>query len=560
MVGPPSESREPSDLTLSLDTPLLGGGPPASSSSVVTTPAVLPGLNQNDSTLTGIGVGLADALVPGVWARNWNELSVVDRSINIGLDALILIPLAGPAVRVGARSAVGAIRNAFRAGAGAEVARLAERGAIMLTDGIKASDDVLVRRGAELLNEAALRLKSGTNLVRNRIREIVDNSTALSNARNLIASEEGAVALGHSANRVGAAASRLDALGTADDIGAFEAALTATQNRIRRDIYLSRIRRRTDIQQARFEERFRLGGEPGASPVAPPGASPVAPPGASPVRRPSRLAESARIRRGRIERREGARAEKVVPIVAPRLGGDPELDPELVEPRPGTVTQPRTGTSTSPLDEELDELGEPAVAPSTATSPATTTLEEPALELDPLANPLPAPATKAATTTVLEEEALAQPQTEPVRPVPTPTPRVAAPRAATPVSRAPTKPPPGESRRRGRGAPPALPRSGKLIRNLPLGQHARVLRWEQGAFVATFDLVADGKPRFTRNKAPTGKTPRQSLRVIGTSTTRPPPRKFKLGFATVDLEDLGIVFRLADDRMKNQTFPRVRRP
>ncbi|KKK79870.1 hypothetical protein LCGC14_2829190, partial [marine sediment metagenome] len=42
-----------------------------------------------------IGIEIADALVPGLWARNWNQLSNRERAVNIAFDALFLVPIVG---------------------------------------------------------------------------------------------------------------------------------------------------------------------------------------------------------------------------------------------------------------------------------------------------------------------------------------------------------------------------------------------------------------------------------------------------------------------------------
>lgn len=68
-------------------------------------------------TAKGAGVMAAELLVPGVYvARNWNDLSVGERALNIAIDVASLIPFAGAAVR-GARVAASVGRAAMLAGA-----------------------------------------------------------------------------------------------------------------------------------------------------------------------------------------------------------------------------------------------------------------------------------------------------------------------------------------------------------------------------------------------------------------------------------------------------------
>ncbi len=51
--------------------------------------------NTLKETLKETGMFVADALVPGLWARNWDKLSTKERVLNIGLDALFLVPVIG---------------------------------------------------------------------------------------------------------------------------------------------------------------------------------------------------------------------------------------------------------------------------------------------------------------------------------------------------------------------------------------------------------------------------------------------------------------------------------
>ena len=57
-----------------------------------------------------VGVQAADALIPGLWARNWNQLSNKDKAVNIAFDALYVVPLVGGAVRATGKAARAASR------------------------------------------------------------------------------------------------------------------------------------------------------------------------------------------------------------------------------------------------------------------------------------------------------------------------------------------------------------------------------------------------------------------------------------------------------------------
>jgi hypothetical protein len=52
-----------------------------------------------------IGVPIADALIPGIWVRNWSKYSNKDRAINIAFDAVMLVPLVGSAIKAGVKGA-----------------------------------------------------------------------------------------------------------------------------------------------------------------------------------------------------------------------------------------------------------------------------------------------------------------------------------------------------------------------------------------------------------------------------------------------------------------------
>ncbi len=47
-----------------------------------------------DNKISNLLLHTADILVPGVWARRWNEFSPLERAINISLDLLIVVPIA----------------------------------------------------------------------------------------------------------------------------------------------------------------------------------------------------------------------------------------------------------------------------------------------------------------------------------------------------------------------------------------------------------------------------------------------------------------------------------
>ena len=65
-----------------------------------------------------VGLQVADTVVPGVWARNWNQLSNRERAVNIAFDALFLVPLVGQVAKVGKGA-----RAASRLGKGAQGTR-----------------------------------------------------------------------------------------------------------------------------------------------------------------------------------------------------------------------------------------------------------------------------------------------------------------------------------------------------------------------------------------------------------------------------------------------------
>lgn len=87
-----------------------------------------------------IAADVATAFVPGVWAKDWNRMSNLDRALNIGLDALLLVPLAG----VAARGAVGTFKAGLRA-AGAS-SKTSGRIARNLTNGLRRGDQGQVSR------------------------------------------------------------------------------------------------------------------------------------------------------------------------------------------------------------------------------------------------------------------------------------------------------------------------------------------------------------------------------------------------------------------------------
>lgn len=56
-----------------------------------------------------ISLHTADLLVPGVWTRHWDKMSTTERAVNAGLDALILVPILGGAIKVTAKANMRAI-------------------------------------------------------------------------------------------------------------------------------------------------------------------------------------------------------------------------------------------------------------------------------------------------------------------------------------------------------------------------------------------------------------------------------------------------------------------
>jgi len=58
---------------------------------------------DKSNTTTGLlkraGVKVAEAVVPGVWVKDWNRLSNKERAFNIAFDAMFIIPVAGATVR-----------------------------------------------------------------------------------------------------------------------------------------------------------------------------------------------------------------------------------------------------------------------------------------------------------------------------------------------------------------------------------------------------------------------------------------------------------------------------
>ena len=83
--------------------------------------------------------------------------------------------------------------------------------------------------------------------------------------------------------------------------------------------------------------------------------------------------------------------------------------------------------------------------------------------------------------------------------------------------------------------------------------------------VGQIDLQSDNAPTFRRNRSPSGRSPRDTLKVVERGSKRPRNRRFRLGFELVSLDELGIKFKLQDTRLKDtrlkaKSFPRASRP
>lgn len=92
-----------------------------------------------------IGVTAADAIVPGLWIRNWDNLSNTERATNIALDALFLVPFVGVAAK-GAKAVkvAGAAAAASRATARSSKAGKALKAVRQLANRTQA-DDIATR-------------------------------------------------------------------------------------------------------------------------------------------------------------------------------------------------------------------------------------------------------------------------------------------------------------------------------------------------------------------------------------------------------------------------------
>lgn len=55
--------------------------------------------NTTTGLLKRAGVKVAEAVVPGVWVKDWNKFSNKERALNIAFDAMFIIPVAGAAAR-----------------------------------------------------------------------------------------------------------------------------------------------------------------------------------------------------------------------------------------------------------------------------------------------------------------------------------------------------------------------------------------------------------------------------------------------------------------------------
>ncbi len=64
-----------------------------------------------------ISLEVADAVVPGLWARNWSSMTPAQRSLNIAMDALFFIPFAGAGLRIGTKVGSRAILTSTSEGA-----------------------------------------------------------------------------------------------------------------------------------------------------------------------------------------------------------------------------------------------------------------------------------------------------------------------------------------------------------------------------------------------------------------------------------------------------------
>jgi len=95
------------------------------------------------------GSKLARTFVPGVWAKDWNKLSWRARTLNIAFDVITLVPLAGPAVRVGVGSSKKAILNLIEVagGTGSQKAR-ANVATNKIVNGIKSNNLSAMEQGA----------------------------------------------------------------------------------------------------------------------------------------------------------------------------------------------------------------------------------------------------------------------------------------------------------------------------------------------------------------------------------------------------------------------------
>ena len=274
---------------------------------------------------------------------------------------------------------------------------------------------------------------------------------------------------------------------------------------------------------------------------------------------------------------------KPVPIPTPKPGTDEPLpEPAPLEPAvsPFRIPTPEAPATPEPAKEPVTEpIQEPAPDTEPAPDPTPTPdtqpeFEEPTPTETPGLEPTTAPDAKPEPTTAPDTAPDTEPVTEPdTAPDTAP---VTAPDTApgggktqpqpAPTSGLQTKPEPGGGKTQPQPAPKTLitktppgkpPGTPKVMprfelpsgKKLPSGVYAKIVTWGQGETKVTANLQTG--EIIWGDRVPDGRSPRQTFRVVETTTDIPRRRSFRMGFEDVDYSIRGITFKQNKISKKN---------
>lgn len=463
-----------------------------------------------------IGVDAATILIPGVWVKDWDELSNRQRALNAAMDLVIFVPIIGPAARISTRASKAVIKTAIRAGSDTVEAAKVGRALNKIENGIVLGDGQAIREATVIIKESAR--KAGVNLD-NITREVNRKADDIAEAGSRARKPDPPPDLKRNLKQQEKVVKKVDD-NTKDIKGGGKPVGDDGKRRPSRPKAPN-----GNGARAASKEQFDKGSSVAIAEAA------------DEARKAASLREILKTTRP-------LRARRIRPTERPRPRRKPERkDRKRIRARAAPRARPK-----------------PKAAPKAAPAPQ----RAPQRRVAPVPRALPA------------TEAQAQEQPEPQRPVPRApapaavgvgAPTVAATRVGAPTrtptrgrTRIATEPPPTPTRAPPT-APPKAPPRGRAIAKPPgdpttfegedfsfglaKGTFARKVVFKQGAFWVT--LTLDGSdPIFSRAKPPSarkGRTPEQTFKVVEFSERRPTQKMFDQGTSRVTVGGGGIRFR-----------------